>query len=62
MKKYYQKIKEEQESDIILLQRLQEEQDKFISEVRCDELEARMRTLQGRIDGLNIALKILNNI
>ena len=61
MNNAYEKIKEEQKSDIILIQKLQKEQDETISFVRKEELEKKMVEIQGRIDGLNIALKILTN-
>ena len=61
MEKKIQQIKDEQASDIILIQKLQEEQDSTISIVEKEELERRMVEIQGRINGLNIALKILNN-
>ena len=61
MSNYYEKIKDKQRSDIILIQRLQKEQDKTKSVVECETLEKRMIEIQGRIDGLNIALRILTN-
>lgn len=61
MNNAYEKIKEEQKSDIILIQKLQKEQDETMSFVRKEELEKKMVEIQGRIDGLNIALKILTN-
>ena len=59
MNNYYEKIKDEQRSDIILIQELQDQQDKTKSIVEREELEIRMAEIQGRINGLDIALKIL---
>jgi len=59
MNNYYEKIKDEQRSDIILIQELQDQQDKTKSIVKREELEIRMAEIQGRINGLDIALKIL---
>lgn len=56
-----EKIRDEIESDKILLIKLQKQQNNSKSVVEREQLEERMIEIGGRIDGLNIALKILNN-
>jgi hypothetical protein len=60
MNKFYKTIKDEQGSDIALIQKLQYQQDNTKSVVEQERLEREMIKIQGRIDGLNIALQILS--